>query len=325
MNAEETTPKNKRLQSLRSSDSPCRNRQLIVPASPYLERLGYGTGVSVYLMERKTKHGGYNSPWAVKKVAKRFADKEHQDFSKRLLHEADILRQLSHPNIIGFRSITKAVDNTWCLAMEKAEHSLMDLIEQRLDAEEGPFLPKQISCVGSDISKALNYLHNDKLLMHGDLKSANILIFGDFKLAKLCDFGVTLQLKEPDGEVIPNSYYIGTEAWSAPEVIGVDTLDEDIVVTSKADIFSYGLTIWEMLSLCLPHSDLLDNELSDISLSFDETDNEEMYREALGTRPPLPDLPIEPDYTNAITIFIAATEVEPSKRPTAAELISLWI
>lgn len=290
-----------------------------------MERLGYGTGVSVYLMERLTKHGGYNSPWAVKKVAKRFADKEHQDFSKRLLHEAEILKGLKHPNIIGFRTITKSLDDTWCLAMEKAEHSLMDLIEERRDNDQGPFLPEQIRCVGSDIAKALNYLHDDRLLMHGDIKSANVLIFENFKLAKLCDFGVTLHLKDKDGEVKPNSYYIGTEAWTAPEVISLDVLDEEIVVTSKADIFSYGLTIWEMLSLNLPHYDLLDTDSTDSCSSFDEADNDELYREALGSRPPLPDLPTEPDYKNVVAVFIATTEEDPSKRPQAAELVPMWM
>lgn len=277
-------------------------------------------------MERTAKHGGYNSPWAVKKVAKRFANKENQDFSKRLLKEAEILRELNHPNIIGFRTLTKALDGTWCLAMEKAEHSLMDLIEERLDTNQGPFLPEEIKCVGSDIAKALDYLHTDELFMHGDIKSANVLIFGEFALAKLCDFGVALKLKDSDGEAVPNSYYIGTEAWTAPEIIGINVVEEEAIVTSKADIFSYGLTIWEMLSLSLPHSDLLDlSELSDVSSSFDETANDEIYREALGSRPPLPDLPSGLDYKNSITVFIAATEEDPSKRPQAAELVSMWM
>ena len=154
-------------------------------------------------MTRTPKSGGYRSPWAIKKVAKRFADQVlpsfpvftwveldstrfwlfffvrfnqisdgsccffgscltlsedlgrflvsrsfgflcEQDFSRRLLLEAEILRTLSHPNIVGYRALTKAADGTWCLAMEKAETSLMDLIEQRLDQELGPFEPVQV-------------------------------------------------------------------------------------------------------------------------------------------------------------------------------------
>lgn len=73
-------------------------------------------------MERSPLRGSYRSPWAVKKVAKRFAaSKAHQDFSNRLLKEAEILRGLDHSNIVGYRTLTKAQDGAWCLAMEKAE------------------------------------------------------------------------------------------------------------------------------------------------------------------------------------------------------------
>lgn len=283
-------------------------------------------------MERTPKKGNYRSPWAVKKVAKRFANKEHQDFSKRLLEEAEILRTLEHPNIIGFRTLTKAVDGTWCLAMEKAEDCLMDLIEQRLDTGAGPFPPHQIRCVGVDIAKALDYLHTEKLLMHGDMKSGNVLIFGDFRVAKLCDFGVALALREPNGRVRPDKYYVGTQAWSAPEVINMDeSLDsEETIITCKADIFSYGLTIWEMLSLCVPHGDLLDNEDEDEDEDSDDgglyaSDSDDLtYQEALGTRPSLPELPSEEDYSVSVAVFISTTEQDPTKRPNAADVLNIW-
>lgn len=47
-----------------------------------------------------------------------------------------------------------------------------------------------------DVACGLRYLHEEKRLLHGDLKSANILIQGDFKTAKICDFGVSLKLDE---------------------------------------------------------------------------------------------------------------------------------
>lgn len=50
--------------------------------------------------------------------------------------------------------------------------------------------------VAKDVASALKYLHEDKRILHGDLKSANILILGDFKTAKLCDFGVSLKLND---------------------------------------------------------------------------------------------------------------------------------
>ena len=203
--------------------------------------------------------------------------------------------------------------------MEKEESSLLNLIQQRLYNKLGPFHPEHINCVGVHIAKALDYLHGKKLLMHGDMKSGNILIYGDFELAKLCDFGATLPLTEAYCVSKANSYYVGTQAWSAPEVISLDSshCDADMPVSCQADIFAYGLTIWEMLSLCLPHADCLEDEDGD---GADEDD----YIESLGTRPPLPELPVDPDYSNAVTIFIACTETVPDRRPRASEAATLW-
>lgn len=80
--------------------------------------------------------------------------------------------------------------------MEACTISLGDLLEKRFGADDGPSpLPaNQINIMGYDISKALNYLHNTALLLHGDLKSFNILIKGDFAVCKLCDFGVRWEI-----------------------------------------------------------------------------------------------------------------------------------
>ena len=273
-------------------------------------------GVNVYLMERSAKFGGYRSPWAVKKIAKRFHGKgAGMDYSKRLLTEAETLRNLTHPNIVGYRSLTKATDGTWCLAMEKAENSLMDLIEYRLEEGFGPVPPSHVLRVGVDIAQALHYLHGEKLLLHGDIKSGNVLVFGDFVIAKLCDFGVALPLDKANGNVKPGHFYVGTQSWSSPEALLQDC-EEDVTVTSKADIFSYGLTIWETLTLSLPHADQLSDSCDD------SEDEDSSYMESLGTRPPLPELPEE--YSTAVQIFIGCTETDPSKRPLPEEIMSLW-
>jgi len=42
----------------------------------------------------------------------------------------------------------------------------------------------------------LQYLHNEKRLLHGDMKSCNVVIKGDFESIKICDVGVSLPLDE---------------------------------------------------------------------------------------------------------------------------------
>ena len=65
------------------------------------------------------------------------------------------------------------------------------------------------------------------------MKAANVLIIGEFDAVKLCDFGVTVPLQK-DGTTDPTCQYVGTEPWSAPEVI------EEEEITDKADIFALG-------------------------------------------------------------------------------------
>ena len=91
--------------------------------------------------------------------------------------------------------------------------------------------------MGVDIASALDYLHREERLLHGDLKSANVLVFGAFERAKLCDFGVSLAL---DDRLVARAgeTYVGTEPWSAPEAVFEGE------ITDKTDIYSYALTLW---------------------------------------------------------------------------------
>lgn len=74
----------------------------------------------------------------------------------------------------------------------------------------------------------------------------------NFKKVKLCDFGVSLYLKDDLSEPLKeDSFYTGTQPWWSKEVL------EDGPITDKADIFAYGLLIWEMLALDVPHVSLL--------------------------------------------------------------------
>lgn len=49
--------------------------------------------------------------------------------------------------------------------------------------------------------------------------------------------------------------YIGTEPWKPKEA-----LVEQGEITDKADVFAYGLTLWEMMTLTMPHLDMLEDE-----------------------------------------------------------------
>jgi len=65
--------------------------------------------------------------------------------------------------------------------------------------------------------------------------------------------------------------YVGTPCWSAPEVLnGEECLGA--IITSKADIFSYGLVLWEMMTLSIPNTSTSINESYFTGMS-EELDN----------------------------------------------------
>ncbi|XP_049675038.1 lymphokine-activated killer T-cell-originated protein kinase [Accipiter gentilis] len=287
-----------------------------IPASPFMQKLGYGTGVNVYLMKRSPR-GLSRSPWAVKKINSKCNRSQQSIYQQRLNEEAKILKNLQHPNIVGYRAFTEANDGSMCLAMEYGgEKSLNDLIEERSAERLGPFPAATIFKVALSMARGLKYLHNDKKLLHGDIKSSNVVVKGDFEAIKICDVGVSLPLDENMTVSDPEMYYIGTEPWKPKEA-----LQDDGVITDKADIFPFGLTLWEMMTLSVPHLNLDDNP-DDEDESFDEDCfDEEAYYAALGTRPALNMEELDSSYQHMIDLFSVCTSEDPKKRPSAACIV----
>ncbi|KAM3961293.1 lymphokine-activated killer T-cell-originated protein kinase [Aphomia sociella] len=290
--------------------------KITIPPSPFLNRLGYGTGVSVMQLVRSPRAGQVRSPWALKMLNKRV--KQNKVYSERLKVEAELLKRMSHPNIVGFRAFSKS--QTLYLGMEACDVSLGDMIEKRVEDSGDPFTPKQILKVASDIASALDYLHTKMQLLHGDMKSYNILVNGDFIVCKLCDFGVTLLLDENgvfDKDRAGKAVYFGTEAWSAPEVI------HGGVISNKTDIWPLGLTLWEMMALMPPHTQIDNDTLDESGMSLDDSAasiEDDFFSDKYGTRPPIPANISEKTYAEPLTLFCCSTETMPSLRPAAHSL-----
>lgn len=92
----------------------------------------------MFRMKRNKCLEGPSSPWAIKCLSRRVKKKDAAQFGQRLEEEAEFLRALSHPNIVGFRAFKKSSDGRECLAMEECSGSLGDLLEVRFDEDEGP-------------------------------------------------------------------------------------------------------------------------------------------------------------------------------------------
>ncbi|XP_012265806.3 lymphokine-activated killer T-cell-originated protein kinase [Athalia rosae] len=324
--AEFKTPKSQKRPSNTVSTPASLGTPLKIPSSPFLQKLGYGTGVHVFTLERSPRVGFVRSPWAIKKV-NTFGRKD-VTYSDRIQIEADILRSLSHANIVGYRGFVKS-DGLPCLAMEQLDASLGDMIEDMVnDGIMEPFPAADILSISFEIAKGLEYLHHEAHILHGDLKSFNILISKDRSLVKICDFGVALPLTESLELDLSKakSGYIGTECWSAPEV-----LNDSHAATNKADMWAYGIVVWEMISLSLPHihsDESLDGsylqgkdaESMDTSISEDSEEINKYY----GTRPALPAIELGSEYQNVLELFHICTESDPKCRPSAKGVVMFF-
>lgn len=220
------------------------------------------------------------------------------------------------------------------LALEDCNISLADILEMRLETGEAQPLPHfQMTVVMRDIASALHYIHTEALILHGDIKSHNVLVKGDFDECKLCDFGVSLPLtKEGDVDLRMNPFatYVGTELWAAPEVF-----EDDIeLITSKCDIYSFGIVIYEMLTLSPPFV-LMDSDDDDdeenaadftdtITISSDEESQAEGDITAkAGRRPPIPaNLQLTKEYDILGEMYYLCTNELAEDRPNA-EVISM--
>ncbi|XP_033931994.1 lymphokine-activated killer T-cell-originated protein kinase homolog [Pseudochaenichthys georgianus] len=311
------TPTNVRVKKFVNGGTP-----ITIPASPFMKKLGCGTGVNVYLMDRMGKLNA--SPWAVKKINTKCASNQMAVYQKRLSEEAKVLKEINHPNIVGFRAFTEANDGSKCLAMEYGgEQSLNDLIEKRKVDGLKAFPAANIEKVALHVARGLQYLHNEKKLLHGDMKSCNVVIKGDFETVKICDVGVSLQLDENMRVSDPKAEYIGTEPWTPKEAL------EDGEITDKADIFAYGLTLWEMMSLAMPHLEMLEGEDDEKEVDEEEDEDKSMevsfdedaYYDRLGTRPAVDLEALGSSYRRMVELFYLCTEENPKKRPSAARIL----
>ena len=105
---------------------------------------------------------------------------------------------------------------------------------------------KYIVVIVRELLLALSSLHKAGVI-HRDIKAANVLITALGKVM-LCDFGVSALLVTNQSK---RNTLVGTPYWMAPEVAQpIPAYD------TKADIWSLGITIYEMITGSPPHANL---------------------------------------------------------------------
>jgi eukaryotic-like serine/threonine-protein kinase len=154
------------------------------------------------------------------------------DLAARFTAEIRTLAGLDHPNIAQLRTAFQ-FENRLVMIMEFVEGVTL---EKR--ASETPIPVSDVLNYSGQVLSALSYAHS-KGVTHRDIKPANIMITSH-GLVKLMDFGIAkstndLQLTRP-GTTMGSVYYM------SPEQVRGGTVD------ARSDIYSYGVTLYEMLT-----------------------------------------------------------------------------
>ncbi|TRY57711.1 hypothetical protein DNTS_025922 [Danionella cerebrum] len=202
-----------------------------------LEELGDGAFGKVYKAQNQTT----GLQGAVKVIEVR-SEEQLDDY----ITEIDILAACRHANIISLLDAIFFEGWLWILIEYCPGGALDDIM---LELERG-LTEQQISEVCCQTLQALSYLHQHHII-HRDLKAGNILLTLEGQV-KLADFGVSAK---NDNTLQKRSTFIGTPYWMPPEVIMCET-SKDNPYTSKADIWSLGITLIEAAEMEPPHHSL---------------------------------------------------------------------
>lgn len=274
-----------------------------------------------YRVVRPIGAGGFGSVYEVERIAdgqhlaaKLIAGSANRGALLRFGREAQLLSRLHHPNLVSIFDVDVTADSRLFIIMELVQGVTLRDVRQRYGD------PRWALPILQQIAASLAAVH-ERGIVHRDLKPANILLTASAvdepPRVKLVDFGISVLARE-DGRPEPTptpskrseaasllpdatstGVLVGTPAYMAPELWVGSRLAQ-----VSSDIFSFGVIAYELLTRKMP---------------YESPAVRAMLR---SERLPIPaELRTCAELDPALTqLFERCLGLEPSERPTAAEL-----
>ena len=219
--------------------------------------LGNGSFGSVY----EAKNTIFGNTVAMKVIKK---DKENELDEQEIRNEIDILRKLSHPNIVKIYEFYISENHYYIITEYCKEGELFSYIKNK-------YSERQLAVLFYQVFSGLWYLHENKIL-HRDIKLENIMISEKEKdnstgeelfWVKIIDFGTAklFEKNKKENDVVGSSYYI------APEVLKQN-------YNEKCDTWSVGVILYMALVGRAPFDGKDDEEIIHKISSVDYNKNE---------------------------------------------------
>ena len=159
----------------------------------------------------------------------------------------------THPNIVQFHGVCVENSSNLIIVLELVDGK--DLEKYLSSLRDGFDLGKSIVQKWShDLLSALYFLHNrDPILIHCDVKPANLVITPCKTSLKLTDFGISKSIHREHRQSQCLKANEGSPRYRAPEVLSDS---EFAAYTEKSDIYSASLVIYYLLTGRRPENDV---------------------------------------------------------------------
>lgn len=202
-------------------------------------------------------------------------------------NEVIVMSKLRHANLLLFMGLSTGAGKLKLVTEYASRGSLHDLLREKpgLDFKRKMMVAKQSSL-------GVFWLHQSKIL-HLDLKPANIFVDENW-VTKVADFGLS-QLKDDI------QFAGGTLHYMAPEVLNGEDFDE------KADVYSFGLVLWEFMSESVPWNNVL--------VKFED------FKEHVAVRQERPKMPANVPQ-KLVQLIEHCWAHNPAHRPTMQQIVS---
>ncbi|XP_057540380.1 cyclin-dependent kinase F-4-like [Amaranthus tricolor] len=275
-----------------------------------------------YKLIKEVGNGTFGSVWraihkqtgevvAVKKMKKKYYSWEECIN----LREVKSLKKMSHPNIVKLKEVIRE-HNILHFVFEYMECNVYQLMKDRIR----PFSENEVRHWCFQVFQALAYMHQ-RGYFHRDLKPENILVSKN--VIKVADFGLAREISSGP----PYTEYVSTRWYRAPEV-----LLQSPTYTSAVDMWAMGAIMAELFTLrpLFPGLSEADEIYKICSVIGTPTENSWSYGLLLSKAmnyqfPQLSGVHLStlmPSASDdAISLIKSLCSWDPSKRPTAAEVL----
>eukprot|EP00347_Sterkiella_histriomuscorum_P008978 403342997 len=256
------------------------------------KQIGAGASAEVY-------KGTYKeTDVAIKKL--RNLQSTNENTLKEFKREVSTLTRVRHPNLVLFMGASAEKGHVLIVTEFCYGGTLFTLLHEKLSIK---LSWKQRYTMALDIAKGMHFLHSQEPhILHRDLKSLNLLMTqpvtkdSDYVQVKITDFGLS---RDDHTEIMTGQ--AGTFHWMAPETL------ENKPYTHKADVYSYGIVLWEIICREPPFKTYQAHEIIYKVVNFQE-------------RPSLTKIPSDCP-KELITIMTRCWDQQPTKRPDFADIV----